>query len=310
MSHANHPPQPWDEADIDRWRASLQRQRSYRDDVLEPVRRLVDRSRGRLQLVNYGEVRYPLRGEPGEAYPLLAVRAGAWTPGRPGILVTGGVHGYETSGVLGALAVAAEHLAHWAGRANLVVAPCVSPWAYERVHRWNFDAVDPNRTFTPGSAVQESAALMRLVAAQAGAFVAHVDLHETTDTDETVFRPALAARDGKVFEPGSVPDGFYLVDDAENPQPDFQRAIIEAVARVTHIAPADSQSKIIGCPVVDAGVIRYPVKALGLCAGVTGGRWTTTTEMYPDSPRVDAAQCVAAQVTAVRAAVEHVLAST
>ena len=62
--------------------------------------------------------------------------------------------------------------------------------------------------------------------------------HETTDTDESEYRPAVAARDGKVFEPGSIPDCFYLVDDTENPQPAFQQAIIEAVGRVTHIAPA------------------------------------------------------------------------
>ena len=43
----------------------------------------------------------------------------------------------------------------------------------------------------------------------------HVDLHETTDTDESEFRPALAARDGVAYEPGEVPDGFYLVDDSE-----------------------------------------------------------------------------------------------
>jgi hypothetical protein len=79
---------------------------------------------------------------------------------------------------------------------------------------------------------------MRLVAPWLGQFAAHIDLHETTDTDETEFRPALAARDGKPFEPGSIPDGFYLVDDTENPQPEFQQAIIEAVARVTHIAPS------------------------------------------------------------------------
>lgn len=54
----------------------------------------------------------------------------------------------------------------------------------------------------------------------------HIDLHETTDTDETEFRPALAARDGEPFEPGAIPDGFYLVDDSDSPQPEFQQALI------------------------------------------------------------------------------------
>ena len=30
-----------------------------------------------------------------------------------------------------------------------------------------------------------------------------------------------------------------LVGDRENPQPEFQQAMIEAVAQITHIAPAD-----------------------------------------------------------------------
>src|SRR5690606_8740941 len=111
-----------------------------------------------------------------------------------------------------------------------------------------------------------------------GRFALHIDLHETTDSDETEFRPALAARDGKPFEPGEIPDGFYLVDDTENPQPGFQQAVIEAVAKVTHIAPADANSQIIGSPVVAPGIIRYPLKALGLCAGMTGARYVTTTE--------------------------------
>ena len=137
----------------------------------------------------------------------------------------------------------------------------------------------------------------------------HIDLHETTDSDESEFRPALAARDGVAYEPGEIPDGFYLVDDTENPQPAFQQAIIEAVAKVTHIAPADAKGEIIGSPVVAPGVIRYPLKKLGLCAGITNARYTSTTEVYPDSPRATPAQCNDAQVAAVCAAIDFALAA-
>ena len=34
-----------------------------------------------------------------------------------------------------------------------------------------------------------------------GTWMVHVDLHETTDTDETEFRPAKAARDGEYIAP-------------------------------------------------------------------------------------------------------------
>ncbi len=294
------PGQPWGEAERALWRKRQVRQRSYADDVLAPMARLP----AAFERIPYGAIDHG-----GERFDLFAVRPAAWHSGRPLVLVTGGVHGYETSGVHGALRFLEQHAADHAGRVNLLVAPCVSPWAYERIHRWNFDAVDPNRAFRTPSPAPESAALMRLVAPWLGQFAAHIDLHETTDTDESEFRPALAARDGKPFEPGSVPDGFYLVDDAGNPQPAFQQAIIEAVARLTHIAPADEKGEIIGCPEVAPGVIRYPLTAWGLCASVTGARYTTTTEVYPDSPRASPEQCVAAQVAAVHAALDFVIAN-
>lgn len=291
------PGQPWGLAERAQWRASQVRQRSYADDVLA----VVERMRERFDVETYGEVAY---GD--ERFPLMAIRSRHWNAALPTVLVTGGVHGYETSGVHGALRFVDAHAAGYAGRANLLVAPCVSPWAYERIQRWNFDALDPNRNFRADSPAQESAALLRLVAPLRGKFAAHIDLHETTNTDESEYRPAVAARDGKPFEPSTIPDGFYLVDDTANPQPAFQQAIIEAVERVTHIAPADAEGGIIGSPLVAHGVIHYAMTELGLCAGITGARYTSTTEVYPDSPRATPEQCIAAQVAAVCAAVDFV----
>jgi hypothetical protein len=224
-------------------------------------------------------------------------------------MVTGGVHGYETSGVHGALLFAERDAQQFFGKVNVIIAPCVSPWAYERIHRWNADAVDPNRSFGPDGSSGEARRLIELVEPLRGKFLVHVDLHETTNSDESEFRPALAARDGKTFEPGLIPDGFYLVDDAQNRQPAFQDAIIAAVARVTHIAEPDPDGKIIEEPMLSRGVIQYEVRKLGLCTGLTGARFTTTTEVYPDSPKVTPQQCNEAQATAVRAAIEHALAS-
>jgi len=257
---------------------------------------------GRFEVLEYGHLDYPP-----DHYRQLAVSTRDSRDDRPWVLVTGGVHSYETSGVHGALQFLEQRAADYAGRVNLLAVPCVSPWAYERIHRWNADAVDPNRSFREGSPARESAALLRLIAPLRGRFLAHVDLHETTDSDESEFRPALAARDGKPFEPGLIPDGFYVVDDTENPQPDFQNAIVDAVSRITHIAPADDRNEIIGSAVVAPGVIRYPLRQLGLCAGITGARFTTTTEVYPDSPRATPEQCNAAQVAATCAAIEFAL---
>jgi hypothetical protein len=54
-------------------------------------------------------------------------------------------------------------------------------------------------------------------------------------------------------------------------------------------------------------VIGYPLRQLGLCAGITGARYTTTTEVYPDSPRVTPEICNQAQVVAVCSAIKFVL---
>lgn len=293
------PGQSWGAADIAQWRSRQVRRRSYADDVLSAIERL----RARFDVVPYGRLEYAP-----DAYPLFALRSRGWDDSRPYALITGGVHGYETSGVHGALRFVERHAESYAGRINLLIAPCISPWAYERIHRWNAHAVDPNRSFRENSPAEESAALMRLIAPWRERFLVHIDLHETTDSDESEFRPALAARDGKTFEPGEIPDGFYLVDDSAAPQPEFQQAVIAAVAEVTHIAPADAEGRIIGSPVVAPGVIEYPLKELGLCAGMTDARYKTTTEVYPDSPRATPEQCDAAQAAAVCAAIEFALA--
>ncbi len=290
---------PWGDAERLAWRERQVRSRRYSDDVVPRVEAMRDR----FEVVRYGELDYG-----GETYPLFALKTAPWNPALPVALVTGGVHGYETSGVLGALRFAEEHAAAYADRVNLIVVPCVSPWAYERVCRWNYHAVDPNRNFGARREAAESSAVLELLAPYAGQFLMHIDLHETTDTDITEFRLALASRDGKPLVAEEVPDGFYLVGDSETTRLDFQQAIIEAVERVTHIAPPDAKGHIIGAPLSARGVIEFPVRNSGLCACATGAPFTTTTEVYPDSPRTNPQECEAAQVMAVRAALDFAIA--
>jgi len=293
------PGTPWGAAEKSAWLARQSVQRSYATDVLGQI----DALRAQFEVVEYGRLAFdPAR------YPLLALKSRNWHSDRPVVLVTGGVHGYETSGVHGALRFLQQHAAAYEGRVNLLVAPCVSPWGYETIQRWNPQAVDPNRSFSATGQAQESRTLMQLLQQIREPVLVHTDLHETTDTDESEFRPALAARDGKPDEPGEIPDGFYLVDDTERPQTAFQTAIIDAVAKVTHIAPADDNGKIIGDPVIAPGVIQYPLRASGLCAGMTDAPFRTTTEVYPDSPRTNGEACIRAQCAAVCAAIDYALA--
>ncbi len=295
------PGQPWTDDDKATWLSQQTRKRSYHDEVVQKI----DALRERFDVTQYGA----LEIDP-DRFPLFAIAPKSPAPDKPWALITGGVHGYETSGVQGALAFVAEHAEDYADRINLLVLPCVSPWAYEVIHRWNSAAIDPNRSFVPDSPCGESAAVMALLAERGHDFVMHMDLHETTDTDETEFRPAKAARDGNELGAGEIPDGFYTVGDAENPQPEFQAAIIRSVEQVTHIAPPDENGQIIGEDVTQNGVINYAAKGLGLCMGMTNATYTTTTEVYPDSPKVTDEDCNRAQVAAVRGALDFVLAQS
>jgi hypothetical protein len=289
----------WSDDDKAAWLSERQILRSYHDEVIAKL----DDLDAAFTRERYGAL--PI--DPGR-YPLFGLKNAHPDPDKPWVLITGGVHGYETSGVQGALAFVREVAASYAARVNLMIAPCVSPWGYEVINRWNPMTLDPNRSFVAASPCEEAAALMGWVNRIDGEFLMHIDLHETTDSDEEEFRPALAARDGKAFDPGLIPDGFYTVADARNPQPEFQAAIIAAVEQITHVAPPDENGQIIGADVTQHGVIHYAFGGLGLCAGMTQAPFTSTTEVYPDSDKATAAICNEAQVAAVTGALDYALA--
>ncbi len=296
--HIGQADTPWGQAEREQWLSEQIIQRSYQQLVVEPLAELGSE----FQLRQYGALDY----NP-ERYSLFAATSQGWQASRPTALITGGVHGYETSGVLGALRFLLVHARDYATDYNLIIAPCISPWAFETINRWNPQAVDPNRSFVSNSSAQESAALMALVASTANDIYLHIDLHETTDTDNSEFRPALAARDNVHHDFWEIPDGFYLVGDTENPCHEFQTHIIDAVRQVTHIAPSDASGRIIGEPTTQDGVINYATQKLGLCTGFSHARYNTTTEVYPDSPNVDDENCIAAQVVAVNSGLEFAL---
>ena len=199
-----------------------------------------------------------------------------------------------------------ENEAHkYSGEFNLLCFPCISPWGYETINRWNPLAIDPNRSFYPDGPSEESNLFLQAVSTMNAKIYAHFDLHETTDTDNTIFRPALEKRDGRRQELSEIPDGFYLVGDVHKPQREFQKAIIDSVRKVTHIAPCDKEGKIIGVPLDQDGVIYYDMKKLFLCGGFSDADYSTTTEVYPDSPKATDAICILAQVAAIKGGLEY-----
>lgn len=292
------PGQKWGDAEKQEWLALQSIKRSYQDEVINKIEAL----RERFEIVQYGALSYDE-----ERYPLFAIKSRNWDSAKKTVLITGGVHGYETSGVQGAIRFADTEAEKYAEHFNIVVTPCISPWGYETINRWNPNAVDPNRSFYEDTPSEESGSVMAFVNSLETEVFVHIDLHETTDTDKTEFRPALSAREGTVNTNCHIPDGFYTVGNTPNPQPGFQKAIIDSVATVTHIAPADENGQIIGAPVEQEGVVNYDCKKLFLCAGLSNGEYVTTTEVYPDSPKASPENCILAQIAAVKGGLDFVL---
>lgn len=366
------PGQPWTIQDEEEWKNTIAKfQRSYLKQVVDPILHQLD-------LTSWGAIieQYGALSHNPERYPLYAIRSEPWNPTLPNVLITGGVHGYETSGVQGALLFLQSNIvAQYMDKFNFVVVPCVSPWSYEYSQRWQADLKDPNRSFFPNkpeAQTEESQALMHYLFHQLPSAVlgqpaldddqdnndqdetsstttaqplttttmptttlhwtCHLDLHETTDSDSTEFRPAKFAKDGLPYDGDHIPDGFYLVgnvirrnpppsvdDDGENEETsmtkknmDFLRAIIDRVRTVTHIAPTDDRGNLVlNMPAVDDGICLLPMSAIGLCGGVTAGTYLVTTEVYPDSPtgQVTDEICNQAQVAAITGALDYISSS-
>lgn len=296
-----HPGTPWGAEEKAQWLAQQTIQRSYNLDVVKAL----EGFKQDFDVIQYSTLEYDHA-----SYPVYAVMSRELDKSKPTVLVTGGVHGYETSGVHGALRFIQTQAAKYVSQLNIIVAPCISPWGYETINRWNPRAVDPNRSFVADSPAPESAAIMHYVKSLGIDLIAHIDLHETTDTDNSEFRPALSARDGIEQKNWNIPDGFYLVGDSENPVPEFQKAVLNEVTKITHIAEADEQGRLIGELLAQPGVINYATKQLGLCAGFTNAEYVTTTEVYPDSANATAEQCIQAQVAAVIGGLDFIVANT
>ena len=293
--------QRWGQAETAQWLSEQSVKRSFFTEVLPAITAL----KTEFDIEQYGELDY--QQVCGKTYPLYAVKSRNWQSHRPTILVTGGVHGYETSGVHGALRFLQTTAQAYSDKLNILVLPCISPWGYETINRWNPEAIDPNRSFGADGQATEARLVRQYLASLDGSFALHIDLHETTDSDNSEFRPAKAARDGTVNSNWNIPDGYYTVDDAEHPCPALQKAIIDRVAKVTHIAEADEDGKLIGEPMQQPGVINYAKASLGLCGSVTDAPLVSTTEVYPDSPSATPEQCIQAQVAAVTGALDYLL---
>lgn len=312
---------PWGEAERSKWLSMQKVQRAYKDEVLVRLDAIQARN-------CFDVVRYAALSVDENRYPLYYVKTRLWSGDKKTVLVTGGVHGYETSGVQGALRFIDTQMEKYSQHFNIIVFPCVSPWGYETINRWNTQALDPNRGFTGTDTVTEEChhVIHAISTMSPGPIYVHFDLHETTDTDNSTFRPALAERDGKIdSEFDDIPDGFYLVSDCTRNVPAFNTAMLEAVRSVTHIAPDLASGALINGLVVHDGIEGIPARKYGVCMGYFvegsnnadnddcnnkgGNGFATTTEVYPDSSKANPEMCTQAQVACVVAGLDYVLES-
>ena len=132
--HIGQTGQAWGDTERKQWFDEQRIQRSYQSDVVAKLNAL----NSAFEIEQYSALSFdPKR------YPLFVIK-NKINSAKATALITGGVHGYETSGVQGAIRFLETRARDYQERYNLVVAPCISPWAYETINRWNPDAIDPN----------------------------------------------------------------------------------------------------------------------------------------------------------------------
>lgn len=244
----------WSEADKLEWLSKQKFQRSYATQVLTRIEGL-RQTGGLIKVRSYGNLTLQRRDEleiDGNVlsaeeyqnrYPLYYAEVGDITNGKANIIVTGGTHGYEESGVYGALEFLERDALAYSDKFNFLVFPCLSPFAYEVNQRWTHDAWDPNRSFDRSKPYVPEAQLVMDVLDEARqrvgrGFAAAVDLHETPDRDKVMMPPQYQRYGIDISaEDILIPNGYYLISGASNLAPDMATHIIEAVRKVTTIAP-------------------------------------------------------------------------
>lgn len=288
---------PWGQKEKENWFNEQVIKRSYQEEVVTKINKLSEV----FEVSQYGTLSLdPIK------YPVFLIKTKNFDPAKRTALITGGVHGYETSGVHGALLFLEKHAINYSSDFNFICTPCISPWSYETINRWNNLAIDPNRSFYQDSPAEECKLFLNAITLLNIGLFAHFDLHETTDTDNTIFRIALEQRDAEKKDFSEIPDGFYVVGNSHRPQKEFQKAVIDSVRKVTHIAPSDERGMLIGKKIESEGVVNYDMKKLFLCGGFSDAEYSTTTEVYPDSPKVTDEICNLAQVAAICGGLDYI----
>lgn len=112
------PMKPWTDEDKVAWLKEQTLQRSYNEEVISRIESLRDR----LEISQYGALSYNK-----DRYPVFLLKTKSFDPKKKTIVITGGVHGYETSGIHGAIGFMEKAVHEYTEQFNFVCAPCISP---------------------------------------------------------------------------------------------------------------------------------------------------------------------------------------
>lgn len=285
---------PWGPEEKQAWRDRQRIQRSYNDEAIwrwwEP-----QNAANPCGHQSYGEISYNTK-----PYSLFVVKSSDLRNGKPNILITGGVHGYEVGGVKAALRFVERDIPQLSKDFNFVVFPCISPWAYEMNTRFNPAMLDPNRHFSrDGQQAEECVHFMNAVEGLGARFRLAIDLHETTTLDTQMFREK-AQRDGDVnYQDEPMPNGFYAVMHPQDKGSRLGSRVIEAVRKVTPIA---TDQDIYGDPNED-GIVCFDAPGLLMNFALQHADEAITTEPCRDQL---SEHDIEAQIAAIRGALEHV----
>lgn len=274
-------------------------QRDYQKDVVSRLKKLPN---DKMRLIQYGHLT-----EDGAQYPLYYVQIGEPKNGKPNILYTAGVHGYEPSSIEAALHFLENDVESYSEESNLRIYPCISPWAYEFNHRWNAFAHDPNRLFSKNKEwADECRWFMQSLEVSKFKFDIALDGHETPDRDVDL-RKSRASRYGTKLEDywRDVPQGSYLM--ISTPKKNISRlrmafgdAIIDAIAHTSPIAP---EEMVLGSLNLNGVTVSKPVEGTMRWYLERHAAHVGITEIYPDHHEMGKDKAIQTQLAALKSGI-------
>lgn len=298
-------PRQWMPWDLSNWSQSADAQEDIYDlrDFYNHQASIISQFNGAAKRMVCGYVTYH-----DVSYPIVMSLIGPYDPSKPSVLIQGGTHGYEPSGVFANLQFSKE-AAQYIERYNIFAIACTNPWAFVKDQRWGAHGVDGNRGWHVGSQNQEAEALILFMqreypeAMQRG-FHIHISNHEWPVERDNEFDALKAQRNGQEFTPSDLTSEtrseFFLIEDGQRNNRTVAKAVINSVENVMPILKPDGKGCIYDTPIQQKGVIHTNLQNIDVL--FTNASIALTTEIKVGTEDTDV--LVNAQVAAIHAALD------